>query len=373
MNETDTTTEAWAIDADGHVIEPNELFENYVPPEFRDRAPRYQANEEGKFRFFFDGVGHPPFPNLVSIRKPMESRNRIKVLDNEGIEATVIFPSAGLVLSYLADAPLAIACMGAYNNWLADYCRPYPERLLQVGLLVLHDIEAAIREARRAVVEKNAVALVVRPNPCQGRNLDDPAYDPLYATIQELGVPLIVHESTGCPQTLGGDRYGIMNPAAYTFNHVISHSFEQMFASLSIILGGVLEKFPRLKVGFFEAGCSWAPYWLGRLDSHFEHRSMRKQMPLLTMKPSEYFARQCVVTCDPDDDTIPLAVAGIGADKILFASDYPHFDSGAGPVREFLEKPGISEADQKKILRENAIRFFGLSMSAQAAPRRTAV
>ncbi|MGE0744449.1 MAG: amidohydrolase family protein [Rhodospirillales bacterium] len=362
--------EPFAIDADGHVIEPNEAWETYLPAIYRDRAPRYRANDEGKFRFYVDDVGHPPFPAMVSIRKPMEASNRIRVLDNESIQSAIIFPSAGLLVPYMQDAGVAVACMRAYNDWLADWCGAFPERLLPVGLLTLHDIAAAAAEARRAATEKGVVALAIRPNPIQGRNLDDPAYDPLYATVQDLGLPLIIHESTGCPQTLGADRYGIDNPAAYTFNHVVSHSMEQMFAALSVICGGVLERFPRLKVGFFEAGCSWAPYWLGRLDSHFEHRSMRKQMPLLTMKPSEYFARQCAVTCDPDDDTIPLAIQGIGADHILFASDYPHFDSGAGPVREFLEKGGISPTDQRKILRDNAVAFFKLDVPAPVDARR---
>lgn len=353
----------FAIDADGHVIEPNEAFQDYLPERLRARAPRYQANENGKFRFFFDGEAFPPFPDTVSIRKPMETANRLRVLDNEGIQSTVLFPSVGLILPYLEDAEMAVGCMRAWNDWAQDYCRPSGGRLMHVATLVLHDLDAAAVEARRTVADKGAVAVAIRPNPIHGRNLDDPAHDRLYATVQELGVPLIVHESTGCPQTLGGDRYGIKNPGAYTFNHVVSHSMEQMFAAMSIICGGVLEKFPELRVGFFEAGCSWAPYWLGRLDGHFEHRGMRKQMPLLTMKPSDYFQRQCAVTCDPDDDTIPLAIAGIGAEKILFASDYPHFDSAGGPVREFLSKEGIAREDQLKILRSNAIEFFKLKVA----------
>jgi predicted TIM-barrel fold metal-dependent hydrolase len=353
-----------AIDADGHLIEPNDLADNYFPKHLRDRAPRYMQNAEGKNRFYFDGTFHPPFPNLVSIRKPMEASNRIRVLDNEGIQTTVLFPSLGLLMAYLDDQEIAVAGMRAYNDWVTDYCQPFPDRLKAVGLLVLHDIDSAVAEAKRAVLDRGHVGVAIRPNPWAGRNLDDPVYERLYATVEELGVPLIVHESTGCPQTLGSDRYGISNGDAYTFNHIISHSFEQMFAAMSIICGGVLERHPRLKVGFFEAGCSWVPYWLGRLDGHFEHRSMRKQMPNITMKPSDYFMRQCAVTCDPDDHTIPLAIEGIGADQILFASDYPHFDSGAGPVREFLAQEGVCRADQIKILRENAIAFFDLRLPA---------
>jgi len=173
-------------------------------------------------------------------------------------------------------------------------------------------------------------------------------------------VPLIFHESTGDPSTAAADRYGIRNAARYAFNHAISHSFEQMFAALSVICGGVLERFPRLRVGMAEAGCSWVPYWLARLDDHFAHRAMGRQMPI-RLKPSEYFRRQCFVTCEPADETLPLAVAGIGAGNILFATDYPHFDSGGNAVKHFLALEGITAADRRRILWDNAAALYRIA------------
>jgi predicted TIM-barrel fold metal-dependent hydrolase len=324
--------EPFAIDADGHVIEPNEAWQAYLPAIYRDRAPHYRANAEGKFRDRLP-VGRPPGALHARRRHRHRVHARLQRLAGRLVRR-IPRPAAAGRPHHPARHSLGDRGNGARR-------------------------EGEGRRRRRDPTQPGA-----GPQPRRSRH---PAYDPFYATVQDFGLPLIIHESTGCPQTLGADRYGIANPAAYTFNHVVSHSMEQMFAALSVICGGVLEKFPRLKVGFFEAGCSWAPYWLGRLDSHFEHRSMRKQMPLLTMKPSEYFARQCAVTCDPDDDTIPLAIQGIGADHILFASDYPHFDSGAGPVREFLAKDGIAPEDQSRILRDNAIAFFGIEIAAPLA------
>jgi len=155
------------------------------------------------------------------------------------------------------------------------------------------------------------------------------------------------------------------NEGRYVFNHIISHPFEQMFAMMSLICGGVLERFPRLKVGFMEAGCSWAPYWLARMDEHFAHRKLGPQMPI-KMRPSEYFERQCLVSCDPGDHTIPLAIAGIGAHKIAFATDYPHFDSAGGAVNAFESVHGIAEADRRRILWDNAARFYGLKLPVAA-------
>ena len=131
-------------------------------------------------------------------------------------------------------------------------------------------------------------------------------------------------------------------------------------AMMGMICGGVLERHPRLKVGFFEAGCSWVPYWLSRLDEHFEHPKLGHYMRDLTMKPSGYFERQCVVTCDPGDKTIPIAIENLGPDKVLFATDYPHFDSHGGAVKAFMNVPGISAENQKKILHDNALSFYGI-------------
>ena len=358
-----------AIDADGHIHEADELFTEYMDPAMRDRTPGHALNEDRKRRVFVVGVGHPPFPPEISIRKPMTAENRIKVLDKERIQAAVLFPSAGLIASYI-DREFANAMIPAYNDWIADYVKPHAHRLYFAAPLALYDVDEAISEARRAVGDLGAVALSVRPNPTQKRTLDNAEYDPFYAAIEELGVPLITHESTGCPETLGSDRYGgIMRPESYVYNHIISHSMEQMFAAMSLIGGGVLERFPKLRIGFFEAGCSWLPYWLARLDDHHEHPKLGGYLggrSKLTMKPSEYFDRQCFVSCDPGDHTIPLAIQGIGAHKIMFATDYPHFDSTGGAVRDFLGVGGISEDDQRRILWRNAIEFFDLKISVAA-------
>ncbi len=354
------------IDADGHVHEADEVFTEYLDPEFRHRTSGFDLDRDRNRRFFVDGIAHPPFPKEISIRKPMTAENRIKVLDKEGIRAAVLFPSAALIATYL-DPPFADAMVRAYNDWISDYVKPYADRLMFAAPISIDDVDTAIAEARRAVGDLGAVAVSIRPNPTRGRTLDSPAYDPFYAAVQELGVPLGIHESTGCPETVGGDRYGgMMDPPSYVYNHIISHSFEQMFAAMSIIGGGVLERFPELRVGFLEAGCSWVPYWLARLDDHFEHPKLGPYLGGLTMKPSEYYERQCLVTCDPGDHTMPLAVRGIGAHKIMFATDYPHFDSGGGVVKAFDAVGGISAAERERILWRNAAEFYRLKVTIPA-------
>jgi predicted TIM-barrel fold metal-dependent hydrolase len=348
-----------AIDADAHLIEGDELFQSYLPEALRSRAPGLQPNAKGARRFWFEGVEHPPFPDEISIRKPMTAENRIKVLDKERIWGALLFPSGALAVQYACEPELARTVTMAYTDWVADYTMQFPQRLFFAAPLTLHDIDWAVREAARAA-KKGARAIVVRPNPCEGRAWDDPAYDAFYAAVQDLGLPLVFHETTGDPNTAAVERYGIRNTARYAFNHVVSHSFEQMFAALSVLCGGVLEKFPRLKVVYAEAGCGWVPYWLGRLDGHFEHRVMGKQMPI-RMPPSDYFRRQCFVTCEPDDETARFAIETVGAERLLFSTDYPHFDSAGGAVKRFSQIAGIGEADRKKILWDNAAGLFGIA------------
>ena len=356
----DGGTDYLAIDADGHVHEEAAMFADYLEPAFRGRTEGWALNADRNRRFVVDGAEHPPFPKEISVRKPMPPASRIKVLDKERIRLAVLFPSAGLVAGYM-EPGIGHALMRAYNGWMADWCAAFPERLKFAAPVALHDIGEAVREARRAVADLGAVAVTVRPNPVAGKRLDHPDREPLWAAVAELGVPLIVHESTGDPATAGADRYGgMMRPESYVFHHAVSHPFEQMMAAMALICGGVLERHAGLKVGFFEAGCSWAPYWLARLDDHFEHPRLGGYMDGLAMRPSEYFERQCVVTCDPGDPTIPLAVEGLGAHKVLFATDYPHFDSGAGPVREFREAAPLDEDAERRILWDNALDFYGL-------------
>jgi predicted TIM-barrel fold metal-dependent hydrolase len=159
--------------------------------------------------------------------------------------------------------------------------------------------------------------------------------------------------------TAGIDRYD-----NFFMTHMISHAFEQMLAALSIIAGGVLERFPRLKVAFLESGCAWLPFWLHRMDEHYEKRA--HEVPWLRMKPSDYFRRQCLITCDPDEATIPAVVNYIGEEYVAWASDYPHWDAVFPGALEELRKhmSGLSEGAQQKILAENAKRFLKLDGQA---------
>ena len=352
------------IDADAHTVESSAPFERFLDKEYRHLMPQMVRDEGGAARIVFEGRLWPPFPvgehssNLVDRKDSPEQR--LTVMDGQGIDIQFLFPSFGLMVNFTNDAGYAAALCRAYNEWLADYCSHSPDRLKGIGVIALHDIGEAVREAERCVKRFNMKGILVRPNPICGRTLDNPYYDDLYASLSELDAPLCVHEGTGADETAGGNRYDIRRTDHYVFSHIISHPFEQMFAAMSIIVGGVLARFPKLRVGFFEAGSGWMPYWLWRLDEHYEHPVLRRQMPLLTMPPSEYFARQCWITFDCDEATAPFAVQSLGAGRVMFASDYPHFDTKAQPVLEVVETSAFSDEAKRQILSDTARVFYNM-------------
>lgn len=357
------------IDIDGHVREADDLWERYLEPPFRARAPKVQRVANGQLLFFLEGNRYhrKPEESPFEIRRDDSAANphrergmdpaaRLRDMDLEGIEAGMLFPSAALYLPSVEEEPYAVALCRAYNNWLFDYSRADPKRLFGVGIIPVQDIRAAVEEARRAALELGFRGIFVRPNPVKGRTLDDSYYDPLYGTVQDLGIPLMVHEGSGAYlPTAGADRF----PGQWFFTHTVSHPFEQMLACLSLTCKGVLEKFPQLKVVFLESGAGWLPYWLWRMDEHYE--KLRFQVPWLKMKPSEYFRRQCYISCEPDEDNLGAIVQSVGEERVLFASDYPHWDSiFPGAPKALLDRTDLSIEAKRKILGENALRLLGV-------------
>ena len=218
-------------------------------------------------------------------------------MDAQGIDAVVLYPSVGLFVPYqpeLDAAESADACR-RYDDWVAEYCAHDERRLAAVGIAPLADPARAAAETRRAA-ELGLVAMMARPNHLYGRNLGDRAYDPFYDALEETGLVLAVHEGLGLRgPTIGRDRFD-----GFALRHACSHPLEQMAAMASLVLDGALERHPHLRVAFLESGTGWVPYWLARLDDHREWMAGSETADL-SLSASEYFARQCVVSSDPED------------------------------------------------------------------------
>lgn len=358
------------IDGDGHVVEPEGMWEKYLEEKYKPIAPKVIRDNRNTNRLMIEGRLYPkPEGKGRGITRGISwydnprggaaanAKTRMRDMDSEGIDIAVLFPAQGLWLGGVEDPKFAAALCRAYNTWLADYCNNDSRRLKGVAIAPLQDPAMAAEETRYAVEKLKHVAVMVRPNPYGDRNLEDPRNDVFYAEVQRLGVPLITHEGTGmvgASSTVGIDRY-----ENFMFTHTVSHTMEQMLASLSMIMGGVCERFPKLKLGFFEGGASWLPYWLWRMDEHWEKRP--DELAWLKHSPTEYFRRQCWISCDADEATVPQAVQGLGSNKVIFGSDYPHWDSVFPGAPKFIaEHPDLSEEAKRNILCENSRKFFAI-------------
>jgi predicted TIM-barrel fold metal-dependent hydrolase len=351
---------AGVVDADGHVTEPPEMWEERLAPEHRAFAPRLVRDERGQWRVLLDGELMPPIPTpkeWAARFRPaggMDPKARLVDMDAEGIERSVLFTTTGLFFGGIDDDEVQIALCRVYNDWLGEFCAVDPTRLFGVAVLPQNDIAASIAEARRAVTEYGFRGVMVRPNLIRGRNLHHPVYEPLWQTIEDLDVTVAVHEGTTQNVVQSGQRF-----ESFTFRHACSHPHEQQMGCLSLICGGVLERHPGIRAVFLESGCGWVPYWLERLDEHMEKWAFATTP--LPHEPSEYFARQCFVSTEPDERTLPAVISTLGDDNIVFASDYPHPDAiFPGVVKALADRDDLTDATKTKILATNPLRLFGL-------------
>jgi predicted TIM-barrel fold metal-dependent hydrolase len=348
-------------DADGHVVEPWDMWVDYLDPAFRTIAPTNVVDNIGRPRRVVAGELMPPSVHILETEAEQheeragghDPKARLLDMDAEGIERSIIFPSLGLRFGGLSDPVATDALCRAYNNWLSDYCDADRNRLVGVALLPQQDARLAVAEAHRSVEKLGFKAVMLRPNPINGRNLDHPSYEPLWNELEELGVPAAFHEGT--TQNIvqsGADRF-----QNFAFRHTCSHPHEQQFALLSLIGGGVLERHPKLKAVFLESGVGWLPYWLERMDQNtadWGYATLR-----LPMRPSEYFARQCFITCEQREGLLPAVVDLLGDDFVMFASDYPHPDGVfPGAVTLLSDRTDLSDKTKTKLLATNATRCF---------------
>lgn len=359
------------VDADGHVVEPPEAWAA-VPEVHRPRIERDASGFEhvvvGDTEILAVPLGTlatpgADFADPSSYRPLADARPggsdpavRLADMDAEGIDQVVLYPSIGLYAAALADPAAAAAVATAYNDWLASYCAADPRRLFGAAMVPLQDPAAAAAELERAVDTLGLVAAFVRPNPCAGRSLCDRAYDPLWETVAGLGVPVGIHEGSSVTiPTLGSDRP--FNPLVL---HAVSHPFEQMLAFAQLAALGTLERHPGLRLVFLESGGGWVPFWLERLDEQAE--TFGGFCPEMTLRPSEYFARQCAVSFEVDESTLPLLLAPVGRDRVVWGSDYPHHDAtfpGAVAALRATLAP-LAPPDQARVLGANARRLYRL-------------
>jgi uncharacterized protein len=352
------------IDADSHVWEPPDMWREYLEPAFKSLAPLPDLTMGGEpiTDKISDQARILTAKQIVkahpkSVLSGFNAESHVQAMKQMGVDISFIYPSNGLwVLAVDTMAPqLAGALTRAYNNWLRDFCRYNPQMLRGVGAINRHAPEEMVPELHR-IAEFGWSAVFLRPNPVKGRLLSDPVYEPFWTECEELGIAVGIHEGTHSRlPTAGADRF-----SRQFAKHACSHPLEQMMGLLALVEGGVLERHPRLRVGFLESGCGWLPYWLWRLDEEYENLQWEVK-DNVKMKPSEYFRRQCFIAIEPTEPYLAEMIQYIGSDNLIFGSDYPHYDHKPEIVKQAVDlHEQLGEETVRKILWDNPARFYGL-------------
>ncbi len=327
------------FDSDMHIMEPPDLWERYIDPEFKSMAPRGLTSDNVRdLRVAFPGQPARAPAAQVDLAGRNFERNQnlyrehsergwtadcqLEAMEVEGIDVATLFPTRGLSVLLRAglDRRFAAAIARAYNDWLADFCSADPNRLFGAGMISVRDIGDAVEEAHRVVEDLHFKSVFLRYNFGDLRPWHDPYYEPLWDALEQLGIPLGFHEASGSSVT------GHQFDPNFGLRRVYGQPMGQMLGFGHFIGGGILARHPRLKVAFLEANCSWLPWLLWRLDEGYE-REGDVCMPDLTMAPTGYFKRQCWVSVEPDEAPARHVIEDFGSEQIVFSTDYPHGDS----------------------------------------------
>ncbi|HZP40251.1 MAG TPA: amidohydrolase family protein [Candidatus Binatia bacterium] len=378
-------------DSDMHVLEPPDLWQRWIDPAWRHAAPvgltelrrdmRVKVKSHvvlriGRVRAASPGAAWSAEQDRVYARaeeRGWDPTSQREAMEAEGLDVAVLFPSRGLFVLGL-DAPEAMGVDGlepdfaaaiarAYNDWLADFCKAAPDRFFGAAMVAPHDVASAAKEARRAVETLGMKAVFLAPGCVNRRPWHDPYYDPLWAECERLGVPITFH---GGGQTFLRPDFSLEVLDKLAMWHTMNQPLGVMTVAVSLCAGGVLERFPRLRVGLLEGNCAWAPWLFHRLDEHWEWVG-RYEVPDCRRKPSEYFRASCFLAVEADEAPVRQYVEWFGDDNLVFSTDYPHADSKyPHAVEAFLRLP-LGERSQRKILWDNWGRLYPIRLPDRAA------
>lgn len=388
MHEVHSLSFDGGIDADGHILEPLDLWLDYIDPQYRDRALHIELDDSGLEAMVIDGKR--PFMSSrgsVSTLGAMGARNlreiqtdpactydvmapygtqdvgeRLEVLDAENMDAAVIYTTVGLLWeTEVTDEALTMAHLRAYNRWVTEWCSDGRGRLIPSAHVSMSFPEASAAEIERAVAE-GARGCFVAPFTHDRKPFGHPDHDPIFATCQDLGIPFAIHP-TFEPESVKGDRMGAWeNVRQMQLLPMVTASdgVRQQFAAMFDFT--VFDRFPDLDVLVLESGGSWLPYFMDRMDAVYEHTGIGARVTLKN-KPSDYLRERIWVSCDPDEQSIPHLVERFG-DRFMWASDFPHPDHTPGYVLDLEHNAGgiSDETKRRAFLGDNARALFHIDV-----------
>jgi predicted TIM-barrel fold metal-dependent hydrolase len=367
------------ISSDSHVVEPPDLWTERMDRAFKDRAPRVVPESDGDW-WMIDGTRGNSFQGGAQVGKRFEHAEDLRpaarfsevrpgayqpaefLRENEedGIWGSVIYPTAGLQLYMVPDLPLLSACFRAYNDWLIDFCQAAPERLRGIAMINVEDVDEAVRELTRTR-RLGLAGGMITVAPTEDRSYDHTMYEPFWAAAQDLDAPISLHIATNRPTPYSDtesnrtSRASLLANADYWVRVALGH----------LILEGVLERYPRLRVGSAEHEIAWVPYFLDRLDYTYTQRARRAHWVRYRTDalPSDFFRRSVFLSFQ--EDAVGIRDRGvIGVDTLMWGSDYPHTESTFPRSRTILERilDGVPTAERRAITASNVARLYRFAL-----------
>jgi len=404
----DAKSELRFVDSDGHVLEHPTGMVDYAPEEYRDRIWHIETDVDGEEWLVWDGVRSPANLGSVSGTAGMSDEDcqramrgelrytevrpaaynakaRLDDMRADDIDMSVLYPTQLLGIQAYKDVGFANAQCRAYNDWLSDHVSEGEGKLFGAALIPQQDLELAAAELRRAAKLPGIVAAFIRPNPtADWKPFHHSVYDPIWQAACDAGLPLGLHPflDSRLPGACIGMHFHQVHETAPAFmrsteeagsgigidniyfSQALSNPFDMMSSMAFLLAGGVCERYPELRLIFLEANGGWLVPWLERLDHHAEVPLFKPDVPLLKMAPSEYFRRQGWISFDADESTLAFTARSplVGADRIIWASDYPHPDAKfPGTTDELYESiEDLDEEQQRQIAGGNAVALYDL-------------
>ncbi|WP_293677494.1 amidohydrolase family protein [uncultured Phenylobacterium sp.] len=367
------------VDCDSHIMEPADLWQEYLEPQFRDRAIRIERRDGVENLIIGEqvimagglaglGGAHLDRAELFTPQlsyadgcepASYEPGARLKMLDAWGVDVGVLFPTIGILPFPTEDVALASAYCRAYNRWQADFLAAAPGRVAPIATVNWRDVEGAAAELETCL-KMGFKGVFVPPEIIDGRRPSDPHFDPIWRLCEDAGVPGCLHVIVRFSG--GGGPFGAWHETkpGMLFGFSLGATGQLIPALGAMVTDMLFERFPRLKMVSVEAGCGYAAYLMDRLDEKQDILGRLLPQPM-KLKPSDYIRRNCWFVAEPHERTIGAMLELVGEDKILWGSDYPHIDSTLEAptlIRESIA--GLSPQRQAAVLGENARALFGL-------------
>ena len=354
------------IDCDSHVLEPADLWLNYLEEKFVDRAIRIEEEdgiekliigEEVVLQGVLAGLGgahidkgklFTPGMRYIDGCPPAsyDPDARIAEMDRWGLTRTIVFPTICILPFPTDDQALANAYCRAYNRWMTDYCHGRWDRVWPIAVINWHDVEEAEKELKRCI-EAGFKGLFVPPETVAGKRPGDTQFDGIWRLCEEAGLPTCLHVVVRFSGSAVPFAEWHATSPGPIFGFGLGATGQMIPALTSMITDGLFDRFPKLKVVSVEAGAGYAPYLMDRLDAKYEVFS---DLLPLKHKPSDYVKANCYFVAEPLERTIDSCLELVGPDRIMWGSDYPHIDG----LAEVGDHP-----PQAHVLTENAERCFG--------------